>query len=143
VSFSVDVNLLLYASDTASPHHEKAASFLDRCLAETEVMCVAWPTIMGYLRIVTHPAIFANPLRPDEAKRNVEAILRAPHVRVIGEADGFWRVFDDVSRQPVARGNLVPDAHFAAILKLHGVRTLYTNDRDFRRYDFLEVRDPR
>ena len=142
MSFSIDVNVLLYASDAASPHHEKAVAFLKECLAGTEVMCVAWPTIMGYLRIATHPAIFSSPLKPDEARRNVEAILQAPHVRVVGEAEGFWRVYDAVSRQPGPRGNLVPDAHFAAILKQHDVRTLYTNDRDFRRYDFLEVRDP-
>ena len=40
------------------------------------------------------------------------------------------------------RGNLVPDAHLASLLRQHGVRTLYTVDRDFRRFPFLDVRDP-
>jgi predicted nucleic acid-binding protein len=43
-------------------------------------------------------------------------------------------------RFPV-RGNLVPDAHVAALLRQHGVRRLCTADRDFRKFDFLEVAD--
>ena len=52
--------------------------------------------------------------------------------------DAYKRVPGDMS----VRGNLVPDAHFAAILYQHGVRTLYTNDRDFRKFESLDVRDP-
>jgi predicted nucleic acid-binding protein len=40
------------------------------------------------------------------------------------------------------RGNLVPDAHLAALLRQHGVRRLYTADTDFHRFPFLEVSDP-
>ena len=40
------------------------------------------------------------------------------------------------------RGNLVPDSHLAALLKQHDVRTIYTNDSDFRQFTFLDVRNP-
>jgi predicted nucleic acid-binding protein len=40
------------------------------------------------------------------------------------------------------RGNLVPDAHLAALLRQHGVTTLYTNDVDFRKFTFLTVVNP-
>jgi hypothetical protein len=40
------------------------------------------------------------------------------------------------------RGNLVPDAHLAAILRQHGVKKLYSHDRDFLKFGFLDIRDP-
>jgi predicted nucleic acid-binding protein len=36
----------------------------------------------------------------------------------------------------------VQDAHLAAVLRRHGVTRLYTNNRDFRKFDFLEAVDP-
>jgi predicted nucleic acid-binding protein len=51
-------------------------------------------------------------------------------------------VYRKVADPVHARGNLVPDAHLAALLLQHGVRRLYTNDREFRKFDFLETRNP-
>ena len=62
MSFGIDVNILLYASDSSSPLHDRAAEFLQRCATGREVFCVAWVTLMSYLRMATHPAIFARPL---------------------------------------------------------------------------------
>lgn len=142
MSGALDVNTLLYASDRSSPFHERAVTFLTERAAMPDVLCIAWPTIMGYLRIATHPAVFAHPLTPDEAMRNVQTLLGLPQVRVIAEEDRFWEVYRDVVRELPARGNQVPDAHLAALLRQHGVGTLYTNDRDFRRFDFLHVINP-
>jgi uncharacterized protein len=142
VSFAVDVNILLYASDAGSPKHERAARFLAECAAGREVFCLAWLTVMSYLRIATHASIFGRPLTPAEALGNVEALLLLPHCRPIGEEDGFLQTYAEITRVTPARGNLVPDAHLAAVLRQNRVRTLYTHDRDFRRFDFLDVRDP-
>jgi hypothetical protein len=142
VSYAIDVNVFLYASDSSSGHNARAREFLAECAAGPEVVCLAWPTLMSYLRLATHPSIFARPLSPDEAMGNLDALLRQPHVRALGEEDGFWSVYREVAGALPTRGNLVPDAHVAAILRQHGVTTLYTNDRDFRRFDFLRVRDP-
>lgn len=146
MSYSVDVNILLYASDTTSPLHAKAAAFLEGCTADRELICLAWVTLMSYLRMATHPAIFARPLTPQNAARNVEALLMLPHCRVIGEDDPggseFWHLYQEITERVPARGNLVPDAHLAAILRRNGVARLYTHDRDFRKFEFLDVRDP-
>jgi toxin-antitoxin system PIN domain toxin len=142
VSFAVDANLLLYASDAGSPHSRRAAAFLADRAAGREVFCLAWTTIMTYLRIATHHAIFTDPLSPEEAGRNIDALLHLPHVRVLAEEEGFWELYREVSRPAPVRGNLVPDAHLAALLRQHGVRTLYTNDTDFRKFKFLDVRNP-
>jgi toxin-antitoxin system PIN domain toxin len=142
MSFAIDVNILLYASDTDSPWHDKAVAFLQRCAAGPELFCLAWLTLMSYLRMATHPRIFAQPLSPDQAVGNVESLLALPHCRAIGEDEGFWKIYRQVSAEAPARGNAVPDAHLAAVLRNHGIATLYTHDRDFRKYAFLDVRDP-
>jgi len=142
VSYAVDANILVYASDQDSAVHTAALQFLQRCARGREVFCLAWMTIAAYLRIATHPAVFRRPLSPEEAMTNVEDLLALPQVRVLGEDEGFWRVYREVARPASPRGNLVPDAHLAALLLQHGVGTLYTRDRDFLRFDFLEVVDP-
>lgn len=142
MSFGVDVNILLYASDDSSPLHDKAKAFLLQCAAGPELFCVAWLTAMSYLRIATHASIFERPLSPAEAMRNIEALLSLPHCRTIAEEEGFFDIYQGVTREVPTRGNLVPDAHLAAVLSQHGVVTLYTHDRDFRKFAFLDVRDP-
>jgi uncharacterized protein len=142
MSFGIDVNVLLYASDEGSPLHDKAAGFLSSCAQGREVFCIAWLTVMSYLRISTHASIFKRPLTPAEAMQNVEALLSLPHCRPIAEEEGFLQTYQGITRDVPARGNLVPDAHLAAVLSQHGIVTLYTHDRDFRKFDFLDVRDP-
>jgi predicted nucleic acid-binding protein len=81
-------------------------------------------------------------LAPDEAWRNVSSLLRLPRTRIIGEAEGFAHDYEEVSKSVFARGNLVPDAHIATILREHGVLKIYTGDADFRKFGFLEVINP-
>lgn len=69
-------------------------------------------------------------------------MLALPHCRALGEDEGFWAVYRSVTSGVPARGNLVPDAHLAAVLQQHGIVKLYTHDRDFRKFDFLQVIDP-
>ena len=142
MSYSLDVNLLLYSSDISSPFHVKARSFLQSCMSRRDILYLSWPTIMSYLRIATHPSIFDEPLTPEEAMVNVETLLNLPQSRCLAEEDGFWETWRATTVEVSVRGNLVPDAHLAVLLRFHGVRRLYTHDRDFRRFNFLDVRDP-
>jgi toxin-antitoxin system PIN domain toxin len=142
VSYSVDVNVLLYASDTSSPRHRAAIHFLEERASDPDLFCVAWATLMAFLRISTHPQIFTRPLSPGEALGNVESLLSLPRTRVLSEGEGFLETYQEVTAHFPVRGNLVPDAHLAALLRQHGVGRIYTADRDFRKFDFLEVTDP-
>jgi hypothetical protein len=142
MSFAFDVNILLYASDTSSPYFERAKSFIESCIAQKEVFSLGWPTAMSYLRIATHPAVFDHPLSPDEAMANIETLLNLPHARFLSEEEGFWDVYRATTVEVPTRGNLVPDAHLATLLRHHGVKTLYTHDRDFLKFTFLDVRNP-
>ena len=141
MSYAIDLNVLVLASNSEAAEHAAAQSFLDTCATRPEVLCLAWPTVMGYLRITTHPSIFSRPLSPRVAVENIRSLLSLPQARTLGEEEGFFAIYETVAGTSV-RGNLVPDAHLAAILLQHGVTTLYTRDADFRRFDFLDVRKP-
>jgi hypothetical protein len=142
VTFAIDANLLVYASDASSAVNLRAAAFVRNCAAGPDICCLAWPTLSAYLRISTHAGIFQRPLTPVQAMNNIDQLISRPHVRTIGEEGGFWQIYRDLSLDTPPRGNQVPDTHLAALLRQHGIGTLYTRDRDFRRFDFLEVVDP-
>lgn len=141
MSATVDANVLVYASNEADPVHVPARALIERLAAGPDLVYLFWPALMGYLRIVTHPAILPRPLGPSDALGNVNALLSLGHVRAPGEADAFWGVFQSTAGQQI-RGNTVPDAHLAALMRQHGVATIYTRDSDYRRFDGIRVQDP-
>jgi hypothetical protein len=142
VSLTLDANILLYASDASSPRQALAGRLLERVASGPEIAYIFWPTIMAYLRIATHPAVFDRPLPARDAIDNIEALLSRPHVRAPGEPPEFWRRFRSVAADALPAGNLVPDAHLVALMVENEVRTIWTHDRDFRRFKDIEVRDP-
>ena len=142
MSFTLDANVLLYASDESSEYHTRAVAFLEDVASSVDLVYLFWPTVLAYLRIATHPAIFERPLRPAEAVGNVEQLLGLAHVQTVGEHDRFWSHYRRVADEADARGNLVPDAHIVALMVENGVRTIWTRDRDFRRFPAIEMRDP-
>ena len=142
MSATVDASVLLYASDESSRYHEPAEAFLRDLAGGPGITYLFWPTVMAYVRIATHPTVFTSPLTPEEALTNIDNLLAIPHVRTIGEQDRFWQLYLDASTAAGARGNLVPDAHVVALMLENGVRTIWTHDRDYRRFDEIEVRDP-
>lgn len=141
MSATVDTNVLVYASNVDDPLHEAARSLVERLAAGPEIVYLFWPVLLGYLRVVTHAGILTKPLSPAIAMRNVEALIDRPHVRTPGEADGFWPVFVSTAG-PRPRGNQVPDTHLAALMRQHGVRLIWTHDREFRTFDGIDARDP-
>jgi toxin-antitoxin system PIN domain toxin len=142
MSTTLDANLLLYASDESSPFRERAGELLAELAAGPGIVYLLWPTVMAYLRLSTHPSVFARPLSLEEASANIERLLRLPHVQSPGEQEGFWDVYRGVASDVDARGNLVPDAHVTALMIQNGVRTIWTHDRDYRKFTGIEVRDP-
>lgn len=141
MSATVDANVLIYASNEADPVHARARALIEQLADGPDLIYLFWPALMGYLRIVTHPAILPRPLRPSDAMANVAALLSLGHVRAPGEAEAFWDIFGTIAGDEI-HGNIVPDAHLAALMRQHGVSTIYTRDRDYRRFDGIDLRDP-
>ena len=142
MSLTLDANVLLYASDASSPRQAAARGLLETIAAGPELTYLFWPTIMAYLRIATHPAVFSRPLPASDAIANIESLLDRPHVRAPGEQPEFWPRYRAVAADAAPTGNLVSDAHLVALMLQNEVRTIWTHDRDFRRFKGIEVRDP-
>lgn len=142
MSRTVDTNILVYATHTASPFHDRARELVEHLVAGPRLAYLLWPAVLGYLRIVTHPNILGSPLSTDEAMSNIEALVAPAHVRVAGEGNDFWPSFREVSSDVRPRGNLVPDAHIVALMREHGVSTIWSHDRDFRKFRGITVKDP-
>ena len=107
MTYAVDVNLLLYASDEGSPWHEPAVKLIDEIALGPEIAYLFWPTVMAYLRIATHPAVFQQPLPHRDARANIQGLLDLPHVPAVGEQDNFWQQFAEVADDVMPTGNLV------------------------------------
>ncbi len=141
MSATVDTNVLLYAANADDEAHNVARELLERLAEGPDLLYLFWPTIFGFLRIATHPAVFPNPYSPREAVAAIAGLIDRPNVRTPSEEDGFWNLYSSTADDQT-RGNHVPDAHLAALMRQHGVTVIYTRDRDFRRYDGIEPRDP-
>ena len=139
---TLDTNILLYASDESSSFYGPAIELLETLAAGPDLVYLFWPVALGYLRISTHPAIFQKPLSAAEAMANVDDLVSRSHVRTGGEADGFWETYQEVATQVNVRGNLVPDSHIVALMRQHGVSTIWSHDRDFLKFPEIKVQDP-
>jgi toxin-antitoxin system PIN domain toxin len=131
----------VYAVNEAEPVHGRARQLVQSLAEGPELAYLFWPTVMGFLRVVTHPAILPQPLAPIEAAANIAQLLARPHILTAGEGEGFWKLYRATAGDQ-ARGNDVPDGHLVALMRQNGVRVIYTRDRGFRRFPDIEVRDP-
>ena len=100
------------------------------------------PCVYEFLRVVTHSRIFHPPVPYDIALRDIRAVLKSPSLVMLSETDRHAEVTEDAVRGAAASGNLMHDAHIAALCLEHGVSELMTGDRDFLRFKGLRVTDP-
>src|SRR3546814_18885576 len=78
---TIDTNVLVYASDAGAAEQPRAEALLRHLAAGPDLVVVMWPTLMGYLRIVTHPSICRSPLPFEAARANVDGLLALPPLR--------------------------------------------------------------
>src|SRR5262245_46711086 len=139
---AVDTNLLVYAHRADSEWHEAALECLSGVAEGTAPWALPWPCIHEFLAIVTHPRIYRPPTHPSMALDAVEVWLSAPGCRAIGEASGYFDVLRRLLRGSRASGPLIHDARIAALCLHHGVKELWTMDRDFSRFAGLKTVNP-
>jgi toxin-antitoxin system PIN domain toxin len=137
----VDANLLLYAEDSLSEHHEKARRWWDGHLSGVMPVCLCWPVLKAFVRISTNPRLHQRPLTPEEACDRVQSWFDQPCTRLIQPAENHWPLFRKMVRESNATGNLISDAHLAALTVEHNC-TLYSTDSDFARFRGLKWKNP-
>jgi toxin-antitoxin system PIN domain toxin len=137
----LDLNLLLYALDVDSPMHASAQDWLNDAMSGTEAVGFAWLVLVGFTRITTNPAIAAKPLAAAEALDYVDGWLAQPVATVVHPTERHSTVLRELLEPLGAAGNLVNDAHLAALAIEHGAE-LYSRDNDFSRFAGLRWVDP-
>lgn len=137
----VDVNVLLIARNVSSPGHEQVCAWLDDALNGPTRIGLPWSTLTSFLRISTSRAVFPKPLTPADAMEQVHEWLAAPAAWVPGETDRHAEVLGDLITRHRISGNLMPDAHLAALAIEHGVGVCST-DGDFARFTEVPWHDP-
>ena len=139
---AVDTNVLVYAHRQDSPWHDAAHARLVELAEGRAPWAIPWPCLHEFLAIVTHPRIWTPPTPLPAAMEQVEAWLEAPSLVLLSEGDGYWLALRDTLQAARIAGPQVHDARVAALCGLHGVRELWTADRDFGRFPDLVVRNP-
>ena len=141
--FVVDTNVLVYAANTSASEHRVCRSKLDEWRQGTFPWCLTWAVTYEFLRIVTHPRVFAEPWALTDAWRFVDILLASPRVQVLVPTSRHAEVAAQVIKDtPGLGGNLLHDVHTAVLMREHGIKRIYTRDSDFFRFKFLEVIDP-
>lgn len=134
----LDVNVLLAAFRQDHERHEQARPWLQRVLSDGEEIIIPDTVWVGFVRIATNRAIFEVPATVAEAFEFVASVTGAVGYRVLqGPADGL-AVFARVCLESDAAGNLVPDAYIASVARAYACPVV-SFDRDFRRFDDLEI----
>jgi len=129
----VDANVLLYAVNADSAHHDRARRWLLKSLTGNEAIGFPWVSLLAFVRVSTNPRIFASPLPISAAFDLVDSWLGQPPSTVPAPTARHAALLRGLLEQTGAAGNLTTDAHLAALAIEHSADVV-TFDRDFGRF---------
>lgn len=139
---AVDTNILIYAHRRDSEWHDTASLAMAGLAGSRQAWGLPWPCLHEFVSIATHPKIFHPPSTVAEAIGQVEAWLESPSVVLLCESAGHWPTLRRLLEAGRIAGPAVHDARIAALCVEHGVRELWSADRDFSRYPELTLVNP-
>jgi toxin-antitoxin system PIN domain toxin len=139
---AVDTNILVYAHRRDSEWHGPAVEAVMRLAEDEAPWAIPWPCVHEFLAIVTHARIYNSPTPVAKALEQVEIWLESPSLRLLGELKGHWKELKQMITAGKIAGGAVHDARVTAICREHGVRELWSADRDFSRMAGITVRNP-
>lgn len=138
----VDTNILVYAHREDSPFHKPAYDCVTELAEGRASWAIPWPCLHEFLAIVTHPRIYAPPTPLDAALDQADAWLASPSLVMLGESVSHWATLRSLLVAGRISGARVHDARVFALCVQHGVRELWSADRDFNRFAGLSVTNP-
>ncbi|NLG62024.1 MAG: type II toxin-antitoxin system VapC family toxin [Candidatus Cloacimonetes bacterium] len=137
----VDANVLLYAVNEDARQHESSVAWLDRALSGADTVGFSWIAMLAFARIATRSDIFRAPLTTSEAFEQLDVWIAAPGGRVLNPGEKHLDILSRLADESGTAGNLVNDAHLAALAIEHRA-SVVSFDRDFARFDGLRVHRP-
>ena len=139
---AVDANILVYAHREDTPFHAAAAKRMKELAEGPASWSIPWPCVHEFLAIVTHARIYAPPTPLRRALDQVDAWLEAPTLVLLAESEAHWPALRGLLADGRIVGPQVHDARVSALCKQHGVRELWSADRDFSRFAGVTVVNP-
>ena len=139
----IDTNILLYAANADVPEHGKARSFLNAARRAAGRWYLTEGILYEFLRVATHPRVFAKPLEARQAMAFLQPVWSAPSFSLLTAGAEHARLLsEELERLSHPAGNLFFDIRTVVLMREHGIRTVYTADHDFRQFADIEVVNP-
>ena len=139
---AVDTNILVYAHRNDSPFHQPAAKRVAELAEGQATWAVPWPCLHEFLATVTHPHIYVPPTPLDRALDQIDIWLQSPSLVLLTESPAHWTTLRALLLESAITGPRVHDARIMALCRQHGVRELWSTDRDFSRFAGVTVVNP-
>ena len=139
---AVDTNILVYAHREDSPFHAVASRRVSDLAEGRLAWAIPWPCMHEFLGVVTHPRVYQPPTPLSLALATVDGWLEAPTLLMLAETEDYWPHLRSLVTAGKIGGPRINDARIAALCRLHGVRELWSADRDFSRFADVKVVNP-
>lgn len=139
----LDANILLYAYIEELPQHKKVSKWLEELLlSRDESVAVVWTVATAFLRISTNKRIFKRPSSIADAADRLDELFANPMVESVVPTERHWSICSKILREMNITGDVVMDAHIAAMAVERGA-AVASADKDFRRFsNFVKIIDP-
>jgi len=137
----IDANILLYAVISDYPQHEQAKQWLESQFNSPKRVAIPWQNLLAFIRISTNMKLFSKPLSVSNAWEYIESWIQLPNVWIPQPQKRHAEILKDLLIKTNASGNLVSDAHLAALAIEHGL-VVFSSDRYFARFDQLKWENP-
>ena len=139
---AVDTNILVYAHRFELPFNQAAFERLTELANGTAAWGIPWPCLHEFLNVVTNPRVFRPPTPLEGALDQIEIWLESPSLALLTESPTHWNTLRAVLLESAITGPRVHDARIIALCRQHGVRELWSADRDFSRFAGVRVVNP-
>lgn len=136
-----DINLLVFAYNEAAPRHEAARAWWEQLMTGRERVAIPWAVVIGFVRLVTHPAVLERPLLPGGALERVRQWFAREHVQSLDPGPRHLAILETLFERTGVGGSLATDTHLAALAIEHQGE-LHSNDADFARFPGLRWHNP-
>jgi uncharacterized protein len=139
---AIDTNLLVFAHRGDAPDHAAAIAALRPVIEGAAPWALPWPCLHEFISVTTHPSIYRPPSTLGDALEFLATLLESPRLQLLAESPGYFEKLCDLASAACLKGPRIHDARVAALCLHHGVRELWTADRDFSLFPQLTTRNP-
>jgi hypothetical protein len=139
---AVDTNILVYAHRIEMKLHKQALEALEGLLAANDQWAIPWPCVHEFIAIVTNPRIFKTPTPLRMAFDVVRSWTQGANLYFLAEGEGYLALVEEISTAALLYGAKIHDARIAALCLHHGIKELWSSDRDFSLFPRLKLHNP-